>query len=202
MVRQEATAGPDGVQRSATFTACGAHRLLLERSWAERPRLGFVMLNPSTADAVRDDPTIRRCMGFARAWGFGGLLVANLFTLRTPDPRVLTRAPAAAWNAPDADAALSGLAARADLVVLAWGAHRLVALRAAAATATLSHSGASLAVLGRTRDGHPRHPLYVPGATQPQDAWSGAPLRTTAPARVAIGGSQHPRRDSNPRPAE
>src|SRR5438132_5915755 len=84
-----------GLRRAAEFSACGRYRWCLRRSWrhgGDGRTVCFVMLNPSTADALSDDPTVRRCMGFARSWGFSVLSVRNLFALRTPDPVELRRA--------------------------------------------------------------------------------------------------------------
>jgi hypothetical protein len=110
------------------------------------------MLNPSTADAHHDDATIRRCIGFARSWGFGGVEIVNLFAYRARDPRELLRVadPVGPRNARFIQMAI----ARAALVVLAWGAHPSVSRRAA-----LSLPRARC--LGLTRAGHPRHPLYL-----------------------------------------
>jgi hypothetical protein len=85
------------INHSATLSECGLYRFTLERSWAsdlKKPWLGWIMLNPSTADASVDDPTIRRCMGFATDWGFGGIAVRNLFNLRTKDPLDLLKSAA------------------------------------------------------------------------------------------------------------
>ena len=115
------------------------------------------MLNPSTADERRDDPTIRRCVGFARRWGFGGVEIVNLFALRASDPRVLRRAgdPVGAAN----DRHIARAAARATLVVLAWGACGRLRGRSAEIRARLSRPAPRC--LGLTRSGEPRHPLYL-----------------------------------------
>ena len=137
--------------RGATFSADRRYRYRLWRRWdGARPVVAFVMLNPSTADARRDDPTIRRCIGFAKSWGFGGMEVVNLFAYRTTDPGELRRVtdPVGADN----DRHIRRAIARADLVVLAWGARtrsrRLL---------SLPHARC----LGLTRAGQPRHPLYL-----------------------------------------
>ena len=78
------------LESTADFSFCGQYRYTLTRVWSlERGLVLFVGLNPSTADAERDDPTVRRCVGYARRWGFGGVLVANLFAYRATDPRDL-----------------------------------------------------------------------------------------------------------------
>lgn len=134
----------------------------------------FVMLNPSTADEHQDDPTIRRCVGFAQSWGFRRLTVGNLYALRATDPRELFRA--ADPVGPRNDLALIELARWADEVIVAWGAtqhpqparaqHLLELLRAA-------HG--PVKCLGLTpATGQPRHPLYAAADT---------PLRPYEPAR-------------------
>ncbi len=76
--------------KGAAFDSTGTYRYALWREWdASAPRLGFVLLNPSTADAENDDPTLRRCMGFARAWGYGSLQIVNLFAYRATVPDAL-----------------------------------------------------------------------------------------------------------------
>lgn len=142
----------------AIFDPTGAYRYLLWRSWDEfAPRLGFVMLNPSRADAVLDDPTIRRCVGFARSWNFGGLEVVNLFAYRTAQPIELRRVndPIGTEN----DAYLTSLSQRVDQIVLAWGNGGKLQNRDRSVLSLLSP--APLCCLGTTRSGQPRHPLYL-----------------------------------------
>jgi hypothetical protein len=147
------------------FDRSHVYRYLLTRTWTPGPVVLFVMLNPSTADAATDDPTMRRCLGFARRHGFGGLTVVNLFALRTTDPAGLGEHPDPVG--PDTDAFIAAAASSTDRHVAAWGAHPTARTRAAAVTAaltSLAHRGrrSSLACLGLTKTGQPRHPLYLP----------------------------------------
>ena len=106
----------------AVFDPTGAYRYTLTRSWPDgRGRVAFVLLNPSTADSERNDPTIRRCIGFARHWGFGALEVVNLFAYRTPHPAALRMAPDPVGR--DNDRHLLAAFGRAELLVTAWGVH-------------------------------------------------------------------------------
>lgn len=152
------------MQCSALLCGCGRHRYRLSRCWdASLPTVCSVMLNPSTADAFQDDPTIRRCIGFARAWGYGELQVVNLYSLRTPSPAALKKA--APRNGPDHDAHLFEAAATAARVVVAWGNHGTRA-RVAAVLPRLRAAAGQVLCLGQTKTGAPRHPLYVPAVTQ------------------------------------
>jgi hypothetical protein len=147
----------------AVFSRDRRYRYRLWRRWdAARPVVAFVMLNPSTADAVRNDPTVRRCIGFARSWGFGGLEVVNLFAYRATDPRVLRRAtdPVGPANRRHLAAAI----VRAGLVIAAWGADP-TARDAPTQGRVLSQP--ELRCLGVTRSGAPRHPLYVRATVRP-----------------------------------
>lgn len=179
-----------GVRRWADLSSDGQHRLVLGRQWREDlPLVAFIGLNPSTADATEDDPTVRRCVGFARAWGFGGVLIANLFTFRAADPRLL-----AACKTPltfGADHALRDIGAQAALVIEAWGAHAM-----ASSTGRDRHVRALLAgrapraVLGLTQDGAPRHPLYAPAGTVPQRVSGGAAVGLRVEGPVELPGSE------------
>lgn len=146
----------------------GQYRYLLWRTIeAGDParRLLFVMLNPSTADGSCDDPTLRRCLGFAASWNYGALEVCNLFAYRSTDPGVLTRVgdPVGRSN----NAYILGAARRATTVVAAWGARGALLERASVVTGLLTRTSDVLC-LGTTKDGAPLHPLYVPGAAVPQ----------------------------------
>ena len=150
----------------AWFSPCGTYRYGLRRVWGPYKETGwlcaFVMLNPSTADENVDDPTIRRCIGFAKAWGFSGLHVANLFALRSTDPKALRkhRDPVGPAN----DSMIRGLASDCDDVICAWGAHGKLNGRAERVLTLLR--GMRVSHLGLTKAGQPRHPLYLPKSTE------------------------------------
>lgn len=159
----------DGVWGAATssFDAARTYRFRLSRRWDDRaPRVNFVMLNPSTADAFILDPTVRRCVGYAQKWGMGGLEVTNIFALRSTDPGrlYLDGDPVGTGN----DDALTAAAVVADLVVVAWGNHGELRGRAALVREMLVAAGVELHHLGLTKRGQPAHPLYLPGSLTPQ----------------------------------
>lgn len=153
---------------SAILSDDGLYRYSLLRTWT--PGLGsvmFVMLNPSTADASKDDPTIRRCVGFAKAWGFGGLIVTNLYAYRATKPDDLWSAQSRGVDivGPEADGWIRAHAAsNAKLIVAAWGNNgepqRIWRVQQAL-------RGYDVHALGLTAAHQPRHPLYVRGATEP-----------------------------------
>lgn len=156
----------DDMARDAVLSPCGLYRYRLGRTWdASTARVCWVMLNPSTADASVDDPTIRRCIGFARAWGFGGLDVVNLFALRSPDPRALRTA--ADPVGPENDRHILDVAGRAGLVVCAWGADGFARSRARSVLGSLAARGLVVHRLASTREGAPAHPLYLAGGLMP-----------------------------------
>lgn len=159
----------------AVSSECRTYRYRLVRVWdSHTPRLGVVGHSWSSTNG-RSDPTVRRCIGFARAWGYGGIDMGNLFGLRTADPRKL--ASVADPIGPDTDAHLAAMCAHNDLVLLAWGA-RADPTRAHSVTQMLwrlsEQRGGSLAVLGWTEHGQPRHPLYVPKDATPECLTLGA----------------------------
>lgn len=153
-----------GAAATATFDDTGAYRYALTRRCAEGPRVVFVMLNPSTADALAEDPTIRQCVGFTRSNGCGALTVVNLYALRAADPDQLVRHRAPVGEL--TDHFIDTHTDTAALVVAAWGAHPAAGSRADVVTARLAGRGIRLWCLGTTRAGRPRHPLYVPGDTE------------------------------------
>lgn len=146
------------MQKSAEFSDCRAYRYVLRRSWdwqGYANQVMFVGLNPSTADEVEDDPTIRRCIGFAKSWGFGGLLMMNAYAFRATDPKVMKAATDPIG--PDNDEALSYRATQVGLIVACWGAH----CERRRERQVLDVLGKPVKCLGKTKAGHPKHPLYL-----------------------------------------
>lgn len=151
--------GKDPVKTGAIFDPTGQYRYSLWRDWDPTGRrVGFVMLNPSQADEIADDPTIRRCVGFARSWGYGAVEVVNLFAYRTPHPKLLRQVsdPVGVDN----DHYLKQLAQRVDRIVLAWGNWGSLHGRDRAVLQLLTSSN-SLYCFGFTKQQQPRHPLYL-----------------------------------------
>ncbi len=157
----------DGIVRGATFSPCMRYRYTLTRVWDEdKPRVLFILLNPSVADAEKDDPTNRRGMGFARSWSLGACVFVNLFAFRTPDPKVM-RAEAEPVG-PDNDLHIVEQAQLADKVVIAWAVGGQHLGRDLAVMRMLRNNGFNdLWRLGKpTRGGHPRYPLYLRADTE------------------------------------
>jgi len=143
----------------AHFSGCRHYRHVLWRSWAPaRGTVAFIGLNPSTADATRDDPTIRRCRAFASDWGYGAMVMVNLFDYRATRPEDLKRkrAPVSRAN----DALVIEHCREATLVVAAWGGHGAYRDRARAVRARLLDAGLVLHGFGTGKHGEPLHPLY------------------------------------------
>lgn len=159
------------IERGAVLSDDEVYRYELHRCWDPRvPSVLWIMLNPSKADAEDDDPTIRRCIGFAKTWGYGGIVVCNLFAFRATKPEKLIGATDPIG--PENDAHLFE-AARNRRVIAAWGTSvpTYWRHRPAAIAAQLRQAGVDLHHVGLTKDGHPRHPLYLRGDTQPS-RWS------------------------------
>lgn len=147
----------------AVISECGRYRYALTRETGYPGGEGtvlFVMLNPSTADATTDDPTIRRCLGFARQWGYARLAVGNLFALRATDPRELLSS-AVDTVGPENDSWLDQLAGGAAETIAAWGAHRAAAPERVRRVLAVVEFWGSMRCLGQTKTLAPRHPLYL-----------------------------------------
>lgn len=157
----------DGATRSeALYSACEAYRFRLSRTWAEGPRLAFILLNPSTATEARNDATVARCEGRARRAGCGGVDIVNLFAFCATRPAALRAA--ADPIGPGNEGIVAETAQAAESVVCGWGVHGALCGQGARLHQVLTARGIRLSHLGLTRDGHPRHPLYVGNAVAPQ----------------------------------
>jgi hypothetical protein len=155
---------------TAVYSDCERYRYALTRVWDPAgERALFVMLNPSTATEVQNDPTVERCERRARTLGFGGFRVTNIFAWRDTDPRKMRAAPDPVG--PENDAAIRAGADWADRVICAWGSHGAHLDRGAAVEALLRATGAPLEHLGLTKHGHPRHPLYI-AYTRTPEPWT------------------------------
>lgn len=156
---------------SAVISDCGKYRYSLSRVWDEnKPRVLFIMLNPSTADAEKNDPTITRCIGFAKDWGYGGLYVVNLFSLRATNPKDLLAAHFVVGV--ENEKWFRRMSALAHLVVCAWGNSPIVNKL----QKRLDHTWKPLSWIDKSKplhylelsnDGTPKHPLYLPKTLKP-----------------------------------
>jgi len=159
---------PEGLVHSgAELSLCGTYRYALTRAWAHGgpdSSVCFIMLNPSTADAGQDDPTIRRCIGFAKSWGYASLEVVNLFAYRATDPSELGGATDPVG--PENDRHIRRAVAVARLVVAAWGAEPLAASRSSVVELLVTASS-DIHALALTKNGSPKHPLYLRADLKP-----------------------------------
>lgn len=152
---------------TAVYSDCERYRYLLTRVWDPSGRKAlFIMLNPSTATEVQNDPTVERCERRAQALGFGAFRVTNIFAWRDTDPKAMRAAvdPVGPAN----DAAIADSCPWADQIICAWGSHGAHLDRGASVEALLRASNHPLFHLGLTKHGHPRHPLYIAYAEQPR----------------------------------
>ena len=155
-------ASPSG----ALFSSCRQWRYLLWRQWDKaKPVANFLMLNPSTADEVQLDPSCTRARVYAQRWGYGALIVTNLFGWRATDPQDMkaAREPVGRGN----DRAILKAAREARIVICAWGNHGAHLGRSSAVRAMLAKAGVRTNVLRMNAGGEPAHPLYLPGNLKP-----------------------------------
>ena len=156
----------DDAPSTATYSDCERYRYALTRTWdAGGKRVLFVMLNPSKATEVQNDPTVERCERRARALGFGAFQVTNIFAWRDTDPFQMRKAKDPIG--PDNDAAIFAGVAWADQVIAAWGTHGAHMNRGPQMTTLLQGTGKPLYTLGLSKHGHPKHPLYISYSQQP-----------------------------------
>lgn len=175
------------IDRDTTFSPCRKYRYTLWREFGD-PEMHFdacndgergcqlesylmvIGLNPSTADETNDDPTIRRCIGFAKRWGFGALCMTNLFAYRATDPEVMKRSLSPEGETIDSDTSencqwLRKIADGSGMILAAWGKHG--SFRSRAETVRRILGGKKVYALKLNKDGSPMHPLYVASDTQP-----------------------------------
>ena len=159
----------DDAASTAVYSDCERYRYLLTRVWnADGRKALFVMLNPSTATEVQNDPTVERCERRARTLGFGAFRVTNIFAWRATDPRDMRAAKDPIG--PENDAAILGSVPWADQIICAWGTHGAHLDRGPEVERLLKATDRDLFHLGLTKAGHPKHPLYIGYAEQPR-AW-------------------------------
>lgn len=144
------------MKKDALISEDGKYRYSLTREWDPyKPKVLFVGLNPSTADQSLDDPTVGKCVRFAKHWGFGGLLIGNLFAIRSSSPEAIytEEDPVGIEN----DKHLLKMASQAELVVACWGNHGMFKDRALEVCNLIPH----MKCLIKNKTGQPRHPLYI-----------------------------------------
>lgn len=164
----------DYTHTAAVLSPDKLYRYQLHRSWRHpdeaRTVCTFIGLNPSTADASEDDPTIRRCVRFADDWGCTDLYMVNLFAFRSTDPQNLLsmRDPVG----PENDRYLIEACLQSNIIVAAWGAHKMARKRDAEVRSLMvggRRMASLLRCLGTTKDGSPKHPLYIKADTILED---------------------------------
>ncbi len=152
------------MNKGAEFSQCERYRYALWRIWDKKgPFVLFLMLNPSTADAVKDDPTISKCQAYARAWGYGGVYIGNIYGYRSTDPKMLEFVDDPVG--PDNDKWLSVMSGMCDLRVAGWGNNILSQKRAESVRRIVQ----DLKCLEKSKSGNPKHPLYLRKNLKPHD---------------------------------
>ena len=150
------------MKKDAAFSPCRRYRYALWRTWNQsKPSVLFIGLNPSTADEANDDPTLRRCINYAKAWGYGGVCIANLFAYRATKPNDLLARKRVLGK--DNNLWLIKLASEAGLVIAAWGNHGRYQHRASQVKSMIR----PLHYLKLTKQGQPSHPLYLKAELTP-----------------------------------
>lgn len=158
----------DYSERTAVISECGVYRYLLTRRWAPRGSCAlFIMLNPSTADALEDDPTIRSCVRLASSAGHNALEVVNLYAFRATDPDNLKKNRAVAFG-PDNRRHIEEAMGRCSTLIAAWGGHKMAELGAHVALELAAERSYSLHCFETIGSGAPKHPLYIKSVTPPK----------------------------------
>lgn len=171
----------------AIYSDCKCYRYMLTRTWDPAGRKAlFIMLNPSTATEVQNDPTVERCEQRAQALGFGAFRVTNIFAWRDTDPRKMRAASDPVGS--DNDSMIVDSCIWADQIIAGWGTHGAHLDRGLIVAALLRTTHQTIYHLGLTKAGHPKHPLYVAYRQQPQ-AWN-----FIAPHKNVVGSTLCPQR--------
>ena len=155
----------------ASFSKCRTWRYLLWRRWSDGDMVAFILLNPSSATEQEEDPTIRRCIGFAKMWGMGGLYILNIFALRSTDPNNLYVADDPIGK--DNDRFILDTCRKSCLVVCGWGNHGAFLGRGKHVMRLLNDNGIKAYCLGVNQSGEPKHPLYIGYSSEPMPYASG-----------------------------
>ncbi len=157
----------DDAASTATYSDCERYRYDLTRVWdGAGDKISFVMLNPSTATEIQNDPTVERCERRARTLGYGAFRVCNIFAWRDTDPRLMRKA--ADPIGPANDRAIVDACHWGDRVVCAWGTHGEHLSRGPEVEALMRATQVDLYHLGLSKAGHPKHPLYISYSQQPE----------------------------------
>lgn len=158
----------DHERTGAEFSPCRTHRYVLWRRWGDVKSENLMMvigLNPSTADETEDDPTIRRCIRFAKDWGYDGLIMMNAYGFRATDPRDMQAAsdPIGPGN----DEAFMRYRSQVSMIIAAWGVHCSLEREAQ----VCKNIDRQIHCLGKTKHGRPKHPLYIRADVKPELFW-------------------------------
>lgn len=165
-------------ERQTIFSEDRVYRYTLWREWDidlmtgcaddslnHQSYVQFIGLNPSTADETLDDPTIRRCIGFSKAWGYGAMCMTNLFAFRATDPKVMKSVENPVGE--DNQHHLLDISSKAGVVIAAWGNHGTYRCMDLTVKQWLGSIGVQLMCLRKSKDGNPVHPLYLPKDLKP-----------------------------------
>ena len=164
----------DDYTRKAIISKCDTYRYELSREWDfTKGYVCFVGLNPSTADDHLDDPTIRRCVNFAKSWGYGGIIMTNLFHYRATNPKDMISKgfgaiPIQGFTSDFADSHIIRSCSRAGLIIACWGTNGNTFNRDLYVKKTLKENNIKLHYLKLTKEGFPSHPLYLKKDLKPQ----------------------------------
>ena len=157
----------DNKRSTAIYSDCENYRYSLTRTWdANIRKVLFIMLNPSTATEIQNDPTVERCERRARALGYGAFQVCNIFAYRATDPHIMRTQNDP--NGPDNSGTILEAATWADDIVCAWGTHGAHMGRGVEVETLLREKSLSLTHLGLSKAGHPKHPLYISYSVHPE----------------------------------